>query len=142
MSKIKFGAATAAGLIGAMMASAADAQSAGNNDAEIALLKQQLHLMEQKLDQLQKQTAANATAAANANAKVDARAKADVKTANLASASANAAYPVKGPVAPSGVIVTMPNNRPTICTADNENCVSITSRIHWDVGGYDYHPNT
>ena len=144
MSKMKLGAATAAGLIGAMMASAAHGQSAGNNDAEIALLKQQLHLMEEKLDKLQKQTAANASAAANANAKVDARAKADTKTANLASAgaNANAAYPVKGPVAPSGVIVTMPNNRPTICTADNENCVSITSRIHWDVGGYDYHPNT
>jgi len=142
MSKTRFGAVTAAGLIGAMVTSQAHAQSAGNNDAEIAALKQQLHLMEQKLDQMQKQTAANAAAAANANAKVDARAKADVRTVNLANASANAAYPVKGPVAPSGVIVTMPNNRPTICTADDQNCISITSRVHWDVGGYDYHPNS
>ena len=45
-------------------------------------------------------------------------------------------------MAPSGVIVTMPNNRPTICTADEQNCVAITSRLHWDVGGYDYRPNT
>ena len=36
----------------------------------------------------------------------------------------------------------MPNNRPTICTADDQNCIAITSRVHWDVGGYDYHPNT
>ena len=36
----------------------------------------------------------------------------------------------------------MPNNRPTICTADGANCVGITSRVHWDVGGYDYRPNT
>lgn len=36
----------------------------------------------------------------------------------------------------------MPNNRPTICTADQQNCVAITSRLHFDVGGYDYHPNT
>src|SRR5258706_304193 len=36
----------------------------------------------------------------------------------------------------------MPNNRPTICTADNRNCIAITSRIHFDGGGYDYHPNT
>jgi phosphate-selective porin OprO/OprP len=36
----------------------------------------------------------------------------------------------------------MPNNRPTICTADDQNCVAITSRVHFDVGGYDYHPNT
>jgi phosphate-selective porin OprO/OprP len=107
----------------------AQAQSAGGGDAEIALLKQQLRLMEQKLDKLQKQTSANTAAAAKANAKADV-------------ANANAAYPVKGPVAPSDVVVTMPNNRPTICTADNLNCVSITSRLHFDAGGYDYRPNT
>ena len=44
----------------------AQAQSAGA-DAEIAALKQQLRLMEQKLDKLQRQTAANTTAAATAN---------------------------------------------------------------------------
>jgi Phosphate-selective porin O and P len=36
----------------------------------------------------------------------------------------------------------MPNNRPTICSADDQNCVSITSRLHFDAGGYDYRPNT
>ena len=36
----------------------------------------------------------------------------------------------------------MPNNRPTICTADGQNCVAVTSRVHWDVGGYDYRPDT
>jgi phosphate-selective porin OprO and OprP len=36
----------------------------------------------------------------------------------------------------------MTNNRPTICTADERNCVSITSRVHFDGGGYDYHPNS
>jgi len=36
----------------------------------------------------------------------------------------------------------MPNNRPTICTADQQNCISLTSRLHFDAGGYDYHPNT
>jgi phosphate-selective porin OprO/OprP len=111
------------------MASQAHAQSTGGNDAEIALLKQQLRLMEQKLDNLQKQTTANAAAAAKANAKVTV-------------ANANAAYPIKGPVAPSDVVVKMPNNRPTICTADDQNCISITSRVHFDVGGYDYHPNS
>jgi len=111
------------------MASQAHAQSTGSNDAEIALLKQQLRLMEQKLDNLQKQTTANTAAAAKANAKVTV-------------ANANAAYPVKGPVTPSDVVVKMPNNRPTICTADDQNCISITSRVHFDVGGYDYHPNS
>src|SRR6202158_3798464 len=127
MSKVKFGAATAVSLIAAMVAAQAHAQSTGNNDAEIVALKQQLRLMEQKLDKLQKQTAANTTAAANANAKV---------------ANANAGIPVKGPVAPSDVVVKMPNNRPTVCTADDQNCIAITSRVHFDVGGYDYRPNT
>lgn len=137
MSKAGFGAAAAAGLIGAMVASQAHAQSTGSNDAEIAALKQQLRLMEQKLDRLQQQTSANTQAAADANAKA---AKANAKVTSVA--NANAAIPVKGPVAPSGVVVTMPNNRPTICTADEQNCVAITGRVHWDVGGYDYRPNT
>ena len=102
----KFSAPAALGLIGALMASQAHAQSAGSNDAEIALLKQQLRLMEQKLDKLQKQTSENTVTAA--------KAKADAK---VAVANANAAYPVKGPVAPSDVVVSMPGNRPTICTA-------------------------
>jgi len=137
MTKSKLLASVALGVAGALMASQAHAQSAGGNDAEIALLKQQLRLMEQKLDKLQKQTEANAASAAKANAKADAKADSRVTVA-----SANAAYPVKGAVAPSDVVVTMPNNRPTICTADNQNCIAITSRVHFDVGGYDYHPNS
>jgi phosphate-selective porin OprO/OprP len=135
--------AAAIGLVG-VLTSQAQAQSGGGQGAEIALLKQQLRLMEQKLDKLEKQTAANTTATAKATAKVEKveakTNKTDTKLANLG--DANAAYPVKGPVAPFGAVVTMPNNRPTICTADGQNCVSITSRVHWDVGGYDYHPNS
>jgi phosphate-selective porin OprO/OprP len=128
-------------MIGVLMTSSqARAESADSAD-EIALLKKQLQLLEQKLDKLQKQTAANTTAAANANTKAaNANAKADAKAVSVA--STNAAYPVKGPVAPPDAVVHMPNNRPTICTADEQNCVSITSRVHFDVGGYDYHPNT
>ena len=116
----------------ALAAGQAHAQSANSNDAEISALKQQLRMMEQKLDKLQKQTAANTTAAANANAKADAK----VSVANAA------AYPVKSQIAPSDAVVKMPNNRPTICTADDQNCVSIVSRVHFDAGGYDYRPNT
>jgi phosphate-selective porin OprO and OprP len=130
MSRAQLTGAAAIAVIGALATSQACAQSA---DAEIAALKQQLRLMEQKLDKLQKQTAANTAAAANASAKADAK---------VSAASANAALPVKGPVAPAEAVVTMPGNRPTICTADNLNCISITSRLHFDAGGYDYHPNT
>src|SRR5258705_703581 len=130
MSKVQLTAVAAISLIGALTTSQARAQSA---DAEIAALKQQLRLMEQKLDRLQMQTANNTAAAASANAKAETK---------VSVASANAAYPIKGPVAPSDVVVKMPNNRPTICTADDQNCIAITSRIHFDGGGYDYHPNT
>jgi phosphate-selective porin OprO/OprP len=126
--------AAAIGLLGALLTTQAQAESPDSNEAEIALLKQQLRLMEQKLDKLQKQTSANTAAAANANAKA-------TSVAN-ANANYNANYPVKGPIVPSGVVVSMPNNRPTLCTADNENCISITSRLHFDVGGYDYRPNS
>jgi phosphate-selective porin OprO/OprP len=133
MTTTKLATAAAVGLIGVLITSQAQAQSAAGNDAEIALLKQQLRLMEQKLDKLQKQTAANTAAAATANAKAEAK----VNVANV-----NAAYPVKGPIAATDTIVTMPNNRPTICTADGQNCVAITTRLHLDAGGYDYRPNT
>jgi phosphate-selective porin OprO and OprP len=133
MTKARFGAAAAVCLIGALVASQAHAQSASNSDAEIAVLKQQLRLLEQKLDKLQRQTSANTAAAAKANAKVDAK---------VSVAGANAAIPVKGPVAPPSAVLTMPNNRPTFCTADNQNCVAITSRVHFDAGGYNYRPNT
>ncbi len=133
MAKAKLTTVAAISVIGALMTSQARAQSANGADTEIALLKKQLQLLEQKLDKLQKQTAANTTAAANANAKADAK---------VSVANANAAYPAKGPVAPPDAVVHMTNNRPTICTTDEQNCVSITSRVHFDGGGYDYHPNT
>jgi len=126
----------ALGLASALAASPALAQAASNSEQEIALLKQQLRLLEQKIDKLQKQSETSA-AAAKTEAKVAARSEARSVIAN-----AKAAIPVKGPVATSGVVVTMPNNRPTICTVDEQNCVAITSRVHWDVGGYDYRPNT
>src|SRR5450631_3141561 len=137
MSKARFGAATAVSMFGALVASQAHAQSTGNNDAEIAALRQQLRLMEQKLDKLQRQTAANTTAAANANAKADAKSDAKGSVAN-----ANAAYPVKTAAPPPDAVVHMPGNRPTICSTDGLNCVAITGRLHFDGGGYDYHPNT
>ena len=146
MSISKLGAATAAGLMG-LMALPAQAETSAS-DAKIALLEAQLKLMERKLDQLTKQTQTNAQVAASANAKAtnasakaaSASAKADLK---VDVANANAAYPTKAPLLrTAGAYVKMPGNRPTICTDDNQNCIAITSRLHLDVGGYDYRPNS
>ena len=117
-------------LIMTFVGSQVRAQSASSTDAEIAALKKQLRLMEEKLDRLQKQTTANTAAA---------KAKAEPKV-NVANASA--AVPVKAPTALPEAVVKMPHNRPTICTADEQNCIAITSRLHFDAGGYDYRPNT
>ncbi|MET4034495.1 phosphate-selective porin OprO/OprP [Bradyrhizobium sp. JR7.2] len=136
-------AATAIGLAGALAASQAQAQTASSSDQEIALLKQQLKMLEQKLDKLQSQTAANTAATAKAKVEAKAEAKAEARSeAKAVVANANAAIPLKGPAPASGAVVTMPNNRPTICTADGANCVAITGRVHYDMGGYDYRPNT
>src|SRR5438105_15064553 len=97
-------------------------------------LKKQLRLMEEKLDRLQEQTAANTAAAAKANAKAEANTKGGV-------VDPNGVVPVKAPAPPPEAIVKMPNNRPTICTGDDQNCVALTSRLHFDAGGYDYRPN-
>lgn len=142
---------SAVGVVTVLAAGPAYAESASSE--EVALLKQQLKLLEQKLDRLEKQSADNAAAAAHANAKAaraDTRAAgADAKAANAdakakqadARLSANAAIPAKAAPFPD-VLVKMTNNRPTICTADGANCISITSRLHLDVGGYNYTPNT
>ena len=106
-----------AALSSAVTVGEAQAQPAGGAEAEIAELKRQLHLIEQKLDHLEKRTTGNTAAAANAKA-----------GARTTPASVTQAYPVKEAVAPSGAVVAMPNNRPTICTADGQNCVAITGR--------------
>lgn len=34
------------------------------------------------------------------------------------------------------------SNRPTICSSDGRNCISLTSRLQLDFGSYNYRPNT
>src|SRR5690242_20477929 len=119
-------AAVCAAGVGALAASPAMAQSAGD-EAEIALLKRQLRLLEQRLDKLEKHGAANAKAAVTANAK----ARVAVTTTDAEIPTKAATLPIET-AAPSGVVVTMPNNRPTICTADEQNCISLTSRLNFD----------
>src|ERR1700730_759620 len=57
-------------------------------------------------------------------------------------AQAPAAAPVSPP--PSGVkAVLTPANAPGICSADDANCIYLTSRLHLDVGDYlSVHPQT
>ena len=135
MSMATQSAKVAIALVMTLVGSPVSAQSASSAEVEIAALKKQLRLMEEKLDRLQKQTAAKTVAAARATAETEADAK-------VTADDANGVGPVKALPPRPDAIVKMPNNRPTICTADEQNCIALTSRLHFDGGGYDYRPNT
>ncbi len=136
MAKTTYRAAIAVGMLGLATTTQAHAQAAGGSDAEIAALKKQLLMLEQKLDKMQKQTDNNAAVAASANKKAE-----DAKV-KLSAVNTNAIYPVKGLIPSSGITVKMPNNRPTFCTEDEQNCIAITSRLQFDAGGYNYRPSS
>ena len=66
------------------------------------------------------------------------------RTAEKAYAAVPPAAAAKAPPPPppTAIVRMSPGNRPSICSADGLNCVAITARMHFDVGGYDYKPNT
>jgi phosphate-selective porin OprO/OprP len=65
------------------------------------------------------------------------------KTESPDKAYAAATPLMKAPPGPPPAVAKMSaGNRPSICTADGLNCIAITSRLHFDVGGYWYHPNS
>ena len=89
----------------------AHAQSDGSTDSEITGLKKQIRLLEEKLDKIQKRTDARIAAIATAPARPSAP-------------NSSAAPPVKDPAGLPEAVVLMPNNRPTICTVDQQSCVA------------------
>jgi phosphate-selective porin OprO/OprP len=96
------------------------AQSASNVNSQIQALQDQLRAVNQQLQNLQGQVQQTQSSQAQATAKI-----------NQISAAP-----------PSGVVVTMPNNRPTFTSADGANTLAITGRLNFDIGAYDYHPGS
>ena len=103
----------AIGLAGALGAAQAHAQT--TTTAQVEGLQKQIRALEKKLEKVQQRTFLNASAGY---------------------------MPTKAKFAPPDVLVTMKGNRPSICTADGYNCIGITGRLHFDVGGYSYSPNS
>ena len=102
-------------------------------------LEEQLKLMKSEMAQA-KRKATQADAAQGANsAATPGAAKPQAVTATTATVKAAAAAP---PPAPSATVKMSANNRPSICTADGQNCIALTSRVFFDAGGYSYHPNS
>ncbi len=107
-----------AALCGALTAVApAHAQSSATLNNQIQALQEQVRALNQQLQNLQTQVVQT-----QRNTAVNSAAVADMKSAP--------------PPAASGVVVSMPNNRPTISSADGRNSIAITGRVHWDVGDY------
>jgi phosphate-selective porin OprO/OprP len=104
--------------LGAILASgSANAQSV--SPEQIEKMQAQIQALQQQLQSMKK--------------KVD--------TAEKAYAAAPAAVKVVAPP-PSAIVKMSSGNRPSICTPDGLNCIALTSRLHFDVGGYAFDPNT
>ena len=111
---------------GSAQAQSAQAQSASPSAEQVDRLQAQIKTLERELQGLK--------------GKVD---KADAERASADKAYAAATPLAKAPAAPPSAVAKMSaGNRPSICTADGLNCIALTSRVHFDVGGYWYHPNT
>jgi phosphate-selective porin OprO/OprP len=114
----------AVSLAAMLAAGAANAQSAPPSAEQMDKLQAQVKSLEHELQGLK--------------GKVDKADKADSADKPYAAATPV----VKAPAAPPAVLKMSAGNRPSFCTADGVNCIALTSRLHFDVGGYSYHPNT
>jgi len=105
------------GLVALLSAGAANAQSPG-----------QIDKLQAQINELQRQIAAL---------------KGQVKATEKRVATAPPPVYTKAPYRePTAIVEMSPNNRPSICTPDELNCIALTGRLHLDVGGYSYHPNS
>jgi phosphate-selective porin OprO and OprP len=110
----------AVSLAAMLAAGSANAQSASSTAEQMDKLQAQIKTLERELQGLK--------------GKVE---KADAADKAYAAATPLAKAPVARPRAKMSA-----GNRPSICTPDGLNCIALTSRVHFDVGGYWYHPNT
>ena len=108
-----------AAIFGALTAIApAHAQSSASLNRQIEALQEQVRALNQQLQNLQSQV-------------VQTQRNQAVTNETVTQMKATPAAP-----AASGIVASMPNNRPTLSTADGRNTVSLVGRVHWDIGDY------
>lgn len=95
----------------------ANAQSNAAFNSQIQTLQDQIRGLTQQLQSLQNQVQATQQTQAQTQRSVD-----QIKTQPAASSN--------------GIIASMPNNRPTLSTADGQNTISLTGRFHFDAADY------
>jgi phosphate-selective porin OprO/OprP len=110
------------GTMAILAAGQAGAQSSSVSSREVRELHEEIQALQQKVRQLEGKVAAPERQAPSRSA-----------PPLLVKASAPA---------PTAIVKMSPNNRPSICTPDEQNCIALTSRMHVDVGGYRYRPDS
>lgn len=96
--------------------------AAAQEDARLQSLQEQISKLQKELAALRGDVA---------------KSKQEIRKANERAAVAKAAPQPNQPI-----VKMSSSNRPEICSADGRNCIALTSRLHIDVGGYDYRPNS
>jgi phosphate-selective porin OprO and OprP len=105
--------------VGAALALAAPAHAQSNSalNSQLQALQDQIRQLNQQLQSLQSQVQQTQQTQAQTQRSVD-----QIKTQPQASSG--------------GIVASMPNNRPTLSTADGQNSISIVGRLHFDAGDY------
>lgn len=99
----------------------AKAQSTAAFSNQIQALQDQIRQLNQQLQNLQGQ--------------INQTQQSQAQTEKTVSQMKTAPAPASG-----GGLITMQNGRPTISSADGQNTLAITGRLHFDVGAYDFQP--
>ena len=100
-----------------LFAHAAHAQSNSPFNGQIQALQDQVRALIQQLQTLQGQVNQTQQNQAQTQRSVD-----QIKA--------------QPPASSGGIVASMPNNRPTLSTADGQNSISLTGRLHFDAGDY------
>jgi len=122
LKKYLLGSAAACGAL--VLVAPAHAQSAGALNSQIQSLQYQVRTLNQRLQDLQTQVIQT-----QRNTAVTSETVSEMKEA-----------PAPKPSGVGNAIVKMLNGEPTFETADGQNTLAVTGRLHFDVGAYDWRP--
>jgi phosphate-selective porin OprO/OprP len=141
---------SAIGLVATLAAGSAGAQSTSGSADPIDKMQAQIKALELEVQALKRKQGVRQDTTTPSNATPNRGRKnpgsSDSVVAKRGPGAADGTRAAATPLAktpdPTAVVKMSKGNRPSICTADGLNCLALTSRLHIDIGGYKYRPNT